>query len=699
MERRLTNAQMDRTSGTREILADAHEFACHNQYIANFAPLQLYASALVFDPDLSIVKTLFKPCMPYWLLDPPRIEESRRSDTLVLRGYRSPLEAIAFSHDDKLLGTCALDGTVSIWDTTDANCLLAVCHDEHDYYPNAIAFSSDNSKIAVAWLSAEILQKEHFHDEFKTWNKTVVFKAVREMQQRDRSRANTAPSERPALGVTITDLSTNFMDPFHYSHPASYQPKHPALRVPDIVAVFVAIYNTKTGTLLRKMQRPGPMSGRLHLAVAFEDDHGGNVSLALSGSDQIQVWRSVDDSDILIRAWGSRFPTQSKEVQINIGISQDASLLCCSGFLDKNDPWWPSIRVLDARTGDVISRHSRIEAYRVGGVNVAGIAPVCQVRRGARDLTPTRSGLMILDVKHPNESTHLCEFTGTWGRFSLANAKDRVAFNPTGDDTVYVEAISNKRFGERRLQQPRTRQVAVAPGENLVADWHDGHLDLLDTQGVLEKRLRLDVEESLGRDLCLALSPDCQYIAVGYEKGTTVLNIGTGKLSHYYGIQGYPVEKPETYVQCFSSDNRLLASAKDGRLSLWDLDSETKLASRDLFFSWLETRRLRKLRISADGKIMFIDGQGHDIAAAISNTESSITRDVSEYISLSDSAEGPKGSSPSDWVQLNAANLMWIPPEYRPYDRRHADAQGHTVALGQEDGSVLILKFTDPVIT
>ena len=159
MERRLTNAQMDRTSGTREILADAHEFACHNQYIANFAPLQLYASALVFDPDLSIVKTLFKPCMPYWLLDPPRIEESRRSDTLVLRGYRSPLEAIAFSHDDKLLGTCALDGTVSIWDTTDANCLLAVCHDEHDYYPNAIAFSSDNSKIAVAWLSAEILQK------------------------------------------------------------------------------------------------------------------------------------------------------------------------------------------------------------------------------------------------------------------------------------------------------------------------------------------------------------------------------------------------------------------------------------------------------------------------------------------------------------------------------------------------------------
>ena len=96
---------------------------------------------------------------------------------------------------------------------------------------------------------------------------------------------------------------------------------------------------------------------------------------------------------------------------------------------------------------------------------------------------------------------------------------------------------------------------------------------------------------------------------------------------------------------------------------------------------------------------MFIDGQGHDIAAAISNTESSITRDVSEYISLSDSAEGPKGSSPSDWVQLNAANLMWIPPEYRPYDRRHADAQGHTVALGQEDGSVLILKFTDPVIT
>jgi WD40 repeat protein len=135
-----------------ETLADAYQFARHNQYIADLAPLQLYASALVFAPDISIIKSRFESCMPPWLLNPPRIETSWRGDVLKLEGHTSNIMAITFSPDDKLLGTCSLDGTARVWDTTDASCSLTVSYDRTEYCAVAIAFSLDNSKVAVAYV-------------------------------------------------------------------------------------------------------------------------------------------------------------------------------------------------------------------------------------------------------------------------------------------------------------------------------------------------------------------------------------------------------------------------------------------------------------------------------------------------------------------------------------------------------------------
>jgi WD40 repeat protein len=133
------------------MLADAYQFARHNHYLVDLAPLQLYASALIFAPDLSIVKQLFKSCSPSWLLNPPKIRGTWRDDLLDFEGHTSVIQAIAFSPDDKLLGTCSIDGTVRIWDTTDANCSLKVAHYEGRFCPHAIAFSSDSSRIAVVY--------------------------------------------------------------------------------------------------------------------------------------------------------------------------------------------------------------------------------------------------------------------------------------------------------------------------------------------------------------------------------------------------------------------------------------------------------------------------------------------------------------------------------------------------------------------
>jgi hypothetical protein len=310
--------------------------------------------------------------MPSWLLSPPRIGESWRSDVLKLEGHTDPITAIAFSPDDKLLGTCSEDGTARIWDTTDASCSLTVSHEIHKGYPDAIAFSSDSSKVAVAYIHS--------------WK----------------------------------DAPFNFV---------------------------VTIYQTKTGTLLRTTrcsESPGYM---LCLAVGFEeDDHGHDAIVAVvGGMDQVQVWRSVNDSNILFRAWTSRFPGRKARSEIDVAISQDASL-CCYRVLDESGG--SSISVLGSKTGAFISRHEWDKW--LSRMSFSGSTLVCQMQLEEDGLYLSLEGF---DVQTPGPFTHFVECQGDWWRFSLANGKDRVALNSSSNYNVHVEKIPESKTVGGRTQR------------------------------------------------------------------------------------------------------------------------------------------------------------------------------------------------------------------------------------------------------
>jgi hypothetical protein len=44
-----------------------------------------------------------------------------------------------------------------------------------------------------------------------------------------------------------------------------------------------------------------------------------------------------------------------------------------------------------------------------------------------------------------------------------------------------------------------------------------------------------------------------------------------------------------------------------------------------------------------------------------------------------------------EWVRFYGEDLLWIPDEYRTDSK--SDARGNVFALGQEDGSVMVLTF------
>ena len=580
-----------------EVYAGAYQFARHNQYIADLAPLQLYASALVFASDLSIIKTLFKPCMPLWLLNPPKIERSWHSERLKFEGHASHVHAIKFSPNDEFLGTHSSDGTARVWDTTDASCLLTVSHDDRSYQPYAIAFSSDSSKIAVAYTNV--------------------------------------PKERPAK-------------------------------------IAVTIY-TRTGALLRTMQCLGSFASDLRLAVSFVDDSGQDddaITLAVATLTHVQAWRSVKDSDILMRAWTCQCPYQEGQYPINVCISQDASLLCCSGVLDERDDGESSISTLNLKTGSVTSRHVRHEDF--GNMVFCGTTLVCQMRRKEHEPGRLRMSLRTFDFGNPGESTHLLDYDDFWHKFSLANAKHRVAFNTISNYTVHIETIPiSKRVGEP-MQGPHERRVAVAPRGDLVADWNDGHLIIFDTQGLVTQIF--DGQESFKLTQCLIISPDSRFIALGHEKGVTVWNLETGKRSQYSEIK-------DLFALAFSNDNETLACASNTNISIWDLESKQMMLTTQVYGG------CRRLKFSTDGDYLITDRRRLHIATATWTTLNQMDPSMSDKeVILSG------GFSSLGWVRLAEEDLLWIPVEYRAnYEK--SDARGGTVALCQEDGSVMILTF------
>lgn len=96
-------------------LHDAKRFVLNYRWIIDTAPLQLYASALVFAPKQSIIRKTFEHYLPEWISLLFKVDSGWNAVLQTLEGYSSSVRFVAFSKDDTLIASGSHDRTVKIW--------------------------------------------------------------------------------------------------------------------------------------------------------------------------------------------------------------------------------------------------------------------------------------------------------------------------------------------------------------------------------------------------------------------------------------------------------------------------------------------------------------------------------------------------------------------------------------------------------
>ncbi|PKY03251.1 WD40 repeat-like protein [Aspergillus campestris IBT 28561] len=149
-------------------IRDMRRFVLRNRHIADVAPLQLYASGLIFSPELSFVRKTFSSEFPDWFLRPPKIRQTWTAEIQTLEDHFSSVGAVAFSPDSKVLATGSRDHTIKLWDTTTG--ALQQTLKGHSRSVIAVEFSpdgqslvsgSDDHVINVWDISTGALQHSH----------------------------------------------------------------------------------------------------------------------------------------------------------------------------------------------------------------------------------------------------------------------------------------------------------------------------------------------------------------------------------------------------------------------------------------------------------------------------------------------------------------------------------------------------------
>ncbi|EEU33805.1 uncharacterized protein NECHADRAFT_89121 [Fusarium vanettenii 77-13-4] len=131
-----------------EFLRDARRFVLSHKRAIEIAPLQAYASALVFSPTHSLIRELFEKEEPNWITLKPSMESDWNACLQTLEGHGRGVSSVVFSADGQRLASASYDKTVKIWDAATGACVQTL--EGHNSSVSSVVFSADGQRLASA---------------------------------------------------------------------------------------------------------------------------------------------------------------------------------------------------------------------------------------------------------------------------------------------------------------------------------------------------------------------------------------------------------------------------------------------------------------------------------------------------------------------------------------------------------------------
>ncbi|KAG7428808.1 Vegetative incompatibility protein HET-E-1 [Fusarium oxysporum f. sp. raphani] len=686
-------------------LHDAKRFVLNYRWIIDIAPLQLYASAIVFAPKQSIIRQTFKHYIPRCISLIPKVDSDWNAVLQTLEGHTNWVTSVIFSQDGKLIASGSYDHTVKIWN-------VATGREErtlkgHTDLVNSVVFSNDGKLIASGSRDKTV----------KIWNV-----ATGEEEQTLDGHTNSVNSvvfsndgkliASGSLDTTIKiwNVATGKVEHTLESHRGSVNSvifsQDGKLIASGSWDNTVKIWIVATG----KEERTLEGHTALVTSVVFSND--GKLIASGSHDKTIKIWNvatgaeertleghidwvasvvfSKDDKlivsgsrDKTIKIWNMATGKEERTLKghtdwvTSVFLSKDNKLIA-SGSWDNTVKIWNVVmgkqeRTLEAHTNSVTSVVFSNDGKLMASGSNDNTVKVWNVATGEEEQTLESHMYSLNSMFFSNDSKFIASgsYDHTVKIWNVATGKEERTLK---GHTGLINSVVFSNDG---------KLIASGSWDNTVKVWNVA-------TGAEERTL----EGHIYRVTSVAFSNDSKFIASGsYDHTVKIWNVATGKeertLKGHTGLINSVV---------FSNDGKLIASGSwDNTVKMWNVATGINVKS-------LEASQLPNVLSFTDDDSVLVKSTGRyslgvrDISTSHSS-QSELNLGSIEVQGEVDARLAFGINYDNTWIEaggLDGRKFLWLPPDFRPGVWATLTQPSESVlAIGCPSGRVVIMGFRE----